>query len=62
MEPKERIVITAKDVQIYTGKKLKACYRLLRKIKEVNHKEKHQFLTFEEFFAYMGITPPKRSN
>lgn len=56
MEPKERIVISAKDVQILTGKKPKACYELLKKIRLQYNKEKHQYVTFQEFYEYHGIT------
>ncbi len=55
MHPKERIFITVKDIQIYTGKKQKACYAILQKIKVYYKKEKHHAVTFQEFYQYFGI-------
>lgn len=55
MNPKERIFITVKDVQILTGKKQKACYAILQKIRVYFNKEKHHAITFKEFYKYFGI-------
>lgn len=55
MQPKKRIFITVKDVQILTGKKQKACYAILQKIRVHFKKEKHHAITFQEFYQYFGI-------
>jgi hypothetical protein len=52
----QRAVIYPKDVQRITGKSEKYSRRLLKKIKEVNDKAEHQFLSIEEFADYTGLS------
>jgi len=40
---------------IITGKGERYSRELLRSIKNQLRKEKHQIVTFEEFYSYMGI-------
>lgn len=51
----KRIAIYPKDIMIITGKGERYSRELLRSIKNQLKKEKHQIVTFEEFYAYMGI-------
>jgi hypothetical protein len=52
----KRICIYPKDIQRITGKSQKSGQRLLNKIKKELGKEKHQFITSEEFAKYSGIS------
>ncbi len=52
-----RICIYPKDVQRITGKSEKSGRRLLKKIREQLGKDKHQFITTEEFASYTDIAP-----
>lgn len=51
----KRICIYPKDIQQITGKSERQCRNIINKIKEDLNKEKHQAVTFEEFYKYMGI-------
>lgn len=51
----KRICIYPKDIQQITGKSERQCRTILNKIKEELKKEKHQAVTFDEFYEYMGI-------
>jgi len=51
----KRIVVTAKDVQLITGKKDKGSRNLLKKIKMAFNKSKESFVTFDEFCIYTGL-------
>lgn len=55
MIPDLPIFITAKDVEKLTGKKQKACYSILQRIKKYLNKEKHQNITFADFYNYYGV-------
>lgn len=57
MEPLKRVFINVKDIQFLTGKKEKACYKIMHKIKLHFNKEPHQAITFKDFYDYFGITP-----
>ena len=51
----KRICIYPKDVQIVTGKSERYGRTIINKIKEDLNKEKHQLVTIEEFFDFMGF-------
>jgi flagellin-specific chaperone FliS len=51
----KRICIYPKDIQQITGKSERQCRNIINKIKVDLNKEKHQAVTFEEFYQYMGI-------
>lgn len=51
----QRMCIYPKDVQRITGKSERYGRILLQKIKDVNSKEKHQFITIDEFCSYTGL-------
>ena len=50
-----RKVITAKDIQIYFGKKPSMSFKILRQIKKGLGKQKHQPITITEFCEYFGV-------
>ncbi len=50
-----RICIYNKDVQIITGKGERQCREIIRQIKKLYHKEKHQLVTVYELSAYLGL-------
>lgn len=51
-----RIVIYPKDVQRLTGKSEKSSRELFKKIRLCKTKEKHQFVSIDDFAEYTGIT------
>ena len=50
-----RLIITAKDVQVILGVSSGHASRIIRVIKRINNKEKHQKITITEFSRYMGF-------
>ena len=50
-----RLIITAKDVQVILGVSSGHASRIIRVIKRINKKEKHQKITITEFCRYMGF-------
>ena len=50
-----RLIITAKDVQVILGVSSGHASRIIRVIKRINNKEKHQKITITEFCRYMGL-------
>ncbi len=50
-----RLIITAKDVQVILGVSSGHASRIIRVIKRINNKEKHQKITITEFCRYMGF-------
>jgi hypothetical protein len=50
-----RKVIYAKDVMIITGRKPRAAWKLLAKIRKRYRRKKDQFVTVKEFSAFTGI-------
>lgn len=50
-----RVCITTSDIQILTGKSERQSRNILRDIKLLLKKEKHQVVTFEELAKYLGI-------
>jgi hypothetical protein len=51
----DRIIIYPKDVQLITGKSERYGRLLLERIKSHFDKERHQFVTVDEFCSYTGI-------
>ena len=51
----KRICIYPKDVQIITGRSLRYCQELIKHIKVLHNKEKHQSVTIKEFCNYMDF-------
>lgn len=51
----DRIIIYPKDIQRITGKSERYGRLLLERIKDHFEKEKHQFVTVDEFCSYTGI-------
>ncbi|RYH72812.1 hypothetical protein EVU94_11400 [Flavobacteriaceae bacterium 144Ye] len=51
----KRICIYPKDVQIITGRSLRYCQGLVKHIKCVLNKKKHQTITIKEFCDYMDF-------
>jgi Ca2+-binding EF-hand superfamily protein len=58
----KRIAIYPKDIMIITGKSERYSRELLRSIRNQLKKEKHQIITFDEFYSYMGIKLDKTDN
>ncbi len=55
----ERLVITAKDIQIITGKSERYGREKIAQIKSKINKQPHQFLTIEEYCNYSGFEVEK---
>ena len=51
----QRVVIYPKDIMIITGRSERYSRNLLKQIKSVHAKQKHQPLTVDEFCQYMGF-------
>ncbi len=51
----KQICIYPKEVAILLGKSLTTAQSLVRTIKDVHGKDKHQALTIREFCVYMGL-------
>ena len=51
-----RVIIYSKDVMRITGKSERYGRKILKKIRERNRKEEHQYVTLEEFARYTGLS------
>jgi hypothetical protein len=51
----KRICIYPKDIQQITGKSERQCRNIINNIRKKLSKEKHQAVTFDEFYQYLGI-------
>ncbi|RSK40501.1 MULTISPECIES: hypothetical protein [Mangrovimonas] len=51
----KRLCIYPKEVAIIIGKSQTTAQTLVRTIKDIHEKEKHQALTIREFCDYMGL-------
>lgn len=49
------MIIYPKDVQRITGRSERYCRYLLKRIRQLNSKEGHQFVTVDEFSSYTGL-------
>lgn len=54
-----RICIYTKDVQAITGKSERQCREIIKQIRQILNKEKHQVVTVQELCEYLGIDPEK---
>lgn len=52
---KGRIIITAKDIQVITGKSQSTAYTELKTVRDALGKEGHQYLTIKEYCQYCGL-------
>lgn len=50
-----RICIYPKDIQLITGKSYRQSVRILEKIRTFYKKEKHSYITVNEFCLYCGF-------
>ncbi len=55
MEIHKRAVVYAKDVENITGKKKRAAYRLLKKIRRKYNLDNDSFITIDIFCRFTGI-------
>ncbi len=51
----QRICIYTKDVQIITGKSDKYCRTIMKNIRKITKKEKHQQISVFELSNYLGL-------
>jgi len=51
----KRICIYPKDIQLITGKSYRQSVRILEKIRQFYKKEKHSYITVNEFCLYCGF-------
>jgi hypothetical protein len=59
MAKRERSFIYAKDIMTITGRSKTYAYALLKKIKAMFRKDKHQMVTVEEYASFHGIPVEK---
>ena len=52
----ERICVYPKDVSVITGKSERFGRSLIKQIKDKFDKQKHQYITVEDFCNYTGIS------
>lgn len=52
----KRVVIYPKDIQLITGLKESACRKIISDLKKKLGKQKHQFITIDEFCHHKGIS------
>jgi len=50
-----RVCLYPKDIQLITGRSYNSSLNLLNKIKKHLAKEKHQFVSLEEFCSYTAL-------
>lgn len=53
-----RICIYTKDVQSITGKSERQCREIIKQIRQLRNKQKHQPITVHDLCAYLGFDPP----
>jgi hypothetical protein len=51
----QRICIYTKDIPIITGKSYRYCRTIMKNIRKINNKEKHQPVSVFELSNYLGI-------
>lgn len=52
---KQRMVIYAKDVERITGRRPRTCYTILEKVRKHYGKRKDDFVTVQEFAAFLNL-------
>jgi hypothetical protein len=55
----KRIVLSGKDIMALTGKKERAAYFLMAKIRKKYNKPSRSLITIDEFCEYTGIRPER---
>ena len=55
MKRMNRVVIYPQDIALITGRSDRYGRMIIKRIKDQLGKEKHQFVTIQEFSAYMAI-------
>lgn len=53
----KRVFVFPNDVCKITGKKIRYAQQLLKNLKELLNKDKHQLITKEELAEHLGIDP-----
>jgi hypothetical protein len=53
---RNRLVIYPKDIQLVTGRSESYARTILRTIKKRLGKDKHQFVTYQEFSEFSGLS------
>jgi hypothetical protein len=51
----KRVVIYPKDIMVITGKSERYSREILRKIKTLHNKQKHQLVSVAEFCDFIGL-------
>ncbi len=51
----KRVVIYPKDIMQITGKSERYSREILRKIKTLHNKQKHQLVSLQEFCSFIGL-------
>jgi hypothetical protein len=51
----KRVVIYPKDIMVITGKSERYSREILRKIKTLHNKQKHQLVSLQEFCDFIGL-------
>ncbi len=52
-----RICIYTKDIQVITGKSERQAREIIKQIRSLHNKEKHQPITIHDLCLYLGIDP-----
>lgn len=55
MIKKERGVIYAQDIMVFTGRSRSYAYSIIKQVKEYYGKSKHQLVTVQEYADFHGI-------
>ncbi|WP_026953500.1 hypothetical protein [Algoriphagus vanfongensis] len=55
MKPKNRFVIYAQDIMVFTGRSRSYAYSVIKQVKEHYGKTKHQLVTIQEYADFHGI-------
>lgn len=50
-----RIIITASDIALITGRSIRTARRRLKELREIYGKDDHQHITAQEYSVYSGI-------
>ena len=51
----KRVAIYPKDIMIITGKSERYSREILKQIKQLYNKEKHQLVSIQEFCSFIGL-------
>ena len=53
-----RICIYTKDIQSITGKSERQCREIIKQIRQLRNKQKHQPITIQDLCEYLGFESP----